>query len=523
MSANHRKIARHYDVIVIGSGAGGSSLAHRLACAGATVLVVERGDYLKAPAGTPSDATGVYLGDFVTPGDAIACVGGATKFYGAALYRMRESDFQEVAHPGGVSPKWPIDYSELESYYEQAEILYRVHGSDEGDPSAPPRRLAYPHPPLPDHPLVTEMKQRLAQSGTQVSTIPRGVDFGPGGACVLCATCDAHYCRLDAKLDAETAALRPALATGRVALATSTECLKVLTDDKGLRATGVALRDASGEFQVSAEIVAVCAGADQTPLILRRSRTAKHPDGLGNEGGALGKFMAGHSASQLFALADWKDLPPIHTKTLAINAFQGGAPGWPYPLGIIQIAGQMPFWDHASQFARPAARLIGGRSLTFFYATEALPAAGSGYVFHGDEIAGCMMPGHDRESFTRLRKLALKTFRAAGYPSFARRRPDLWHTVGTARMGDDPAASVTDARGKVHGIEGLYVADQSVLPSAGAVNTTLTTIAVALRTGDHIAASLFGSTTVPELGPAGAFTPAWMQAVAMEEPISSVQ
>ncbi|HWU26948.1 MAG TPA: GMC family oxidoreductase [Rhizomicrobium sp.] len=493
MPPNRGKFARDYDAIVIGTGAGGSSLAYRLAQTGARILVVERGDYLQVPPGTPRDTTAVYLGRYTKPGVTVFCVGGLTKFYGAALYRMRESDFREVAHRCGVSPRWPISYRDLEPYYEKAEILYRVHGSDDGDPSAPPRRAPYPFPPLPHHPLVAALKERLARSGTQASALPRGVDFGPAGRCVLCATCDAYYCRLDAKLDAEVAALRPALATGRVQLATRTECAKIITDDRGKRVSGVLLRDAHGEFRVCAEVVAICAGVDETPLLLRRSRSGRHPNGLGNEGGALGKYLGGHSAAHIFALVRWKGLPPIHTKTLAINAFHDGTSEWPYPLGIVQLAGQMPFWDHASRLIRPGARIIGTRSLVFFYASQAIPTRAAGLVFSGDDVADCVMPEHDLKTFAALRINAVRALRAAGYPTFARRRPDLWHSVGTARMGSDPADSVTDANGKVHGVDGLYVADQSVLPSAGAVNTTLTTIAVALRLGDHIATNLLRS------------------------------
>src|ERR1700741_351901 len=121
-------LKRHYDVIVIGSGAGGSTLAYELSRFGHQVLVVERGRFLKPGALSASAPVGKYIFHVrKNRGDARFFVGGDTKFYGSALYRLRESDFQAIEHENGVSPAWPISYSDLEPYYERAEALYRVH------------------------------------------------------------------------------------------------------------------------------------------------------------------------------------------------------------------------------------------------------------------------------------------------------------------------------------------------------------------------------------------------------------
>lgn len=481
-----------YDVVVIGSGAAGSSVSLRLAQQGLSVLVVERGDFLKAQTRSLSEPIGRYLYDVVKDNtEALAFVGGQTKFYGAALYRLRRSDFEACHYDCGVSPAWPIGYDDLEPYYQEAEALYHVHGALEGDPSEPLHAAPFLYPPLPHHPIVSRVIERLRKSGTPVSALPRALDYGSGGPCVLCPTCDAYHCRIDAKMDAEIAALRPAIATGNVRLLTRTECVKVLTSPSGNRATGVVLATGGKTQTFSAGAVVVAAGIPASASLLRRSRTHRHPQGLGNAAGALGRYLSGHSVGLIFPLISWRNLPPMHTKTFAINGFHDGAPGWAGPLGVIQTMGQMPFWRHAREPVRSIARLVAHHSLCCFYATEALPSRESGLIFDGDEIVDKVQPTHNLAAFAKLRELAVGVFRRAGYPALApRRSPYLWHDVGTACLGTDPECSVVDPDCQAHGIEGLYVVDQSVLPSPGTVNTALTIIALALRAGDHIAGSL---------------------------------
>jgi choline dehydrogenase-like flavoprotein len=490
-----------WDAIVIGSGPGGSTIALRLAQHGAKTLVIERGDFLHRDLADMDAPEGRYLYDVVAPGEPLDFVGGQTKFYGAALYRFRENDLRAVDHGCGVSPAWPFSYGTIEPYYQQAETLYRVHGAPATDPTEPPRREALPYPALPHDPLVARVVARLERSGTKVSAIPRAIDYGPEGKCVLCAACDSHYCARDAKMDAEIAALRPALATGQVSLLTRTECLHVLTSPYGRRATGVVLRDGDGMRTADAGTVIVAAGMPGSAILLRRSRTEQHPEGLGNAGGALGRYMSGHSVGGIFPLISWRKLPPIHSKTFGINTYHDGAPGWPHPLGVIQIAGHQPFWrTYPPSAMRVLAPLICAHSLIAYYSTEALPTSQSGLVFDGDTVAERIEPTHNLAAFEQLRGLAIDAFRRAGYPVLARRRPPyLWHEVGTACLGKDPQHSVVDPDCQVHGIGGLYVVDQSVLPSAGTVNTGLTIIALAMRAGDHIAG--VAATAIPATQP----------------------
>jgi choline dehydrogenase-like flavoprotein len=478
-----------YDAVIIGSGAGGSTLAYQLTSAGLKVLLVERGERLTPRAGDPPDPVGRFLYHEVKDtSQPLSYVGGQTKFYGAALYRFRESDFGEVVHENGVSPAWPIRYADLAPYYERAEALYAVHGAPDGDPTEPPRARAYPFPPLPQDKLIEVFARRLHESGTQTAAIPRALDYRPGGKCIMCATCDAHYCQIDAKMDAETAALAGALATGNLHLRSGVTCLRVLTDHAGSAARGVVLRDGAGEQIVECPTVIVSAGLPGSALLLRRSRTDRHPGGLGNLGGALGRHLGGHAVGMIFPFMGARKMPAAHTKDFAINSFYHGAPDWPYPLGVIQTGGQTPFWTMAGRLQRPIVKLVAEHSMICFYMAEALPTAESGLVFDGDDVKERVLPVYNRRSFEKLRQTAIAVFRKAGYPSLARRKePYLWHETGTACMGDDPARSVVDPNCQVHGISGLYVMDASVLPTAGAVNTGLTIMALALRAGEHIA------------------------------------
>lgn len=477
-----------YDIIIVGSGAGGSTLAYQLSLSGKRILMIERGDFLTPRKQRTLDSVGEYIYHVKKNREGMNYfVGGDTKFFGAALYRMRESDFKTVEHENGISPAWPITYCDLEPYYEQAELVYRVHGSAEGDPSEPPRARPFPYPPIEHAPLVSKLVRQIERSGTPVSPIPLALDFAPEGKCILCTTCDGHYCQLDAKMDAETAALRPALATGNVRLMTNTECVKVLTSADGAHVSGVLVRHQGREHVITASLVAVCAGVRGSAPLLRRSRNPAHPDGLGNHSGCLGRYLAGHSVGLIFPFMGRKKVPPVQTKTFAVNGFYNGTPEWPYPTGVIQMAGQMPYWEEASRLTRPFVRFIGLHTLTCFYMTEALPTHETRLLFDGDEIVSCIPPVHNLRTFSKLRAFAVEIFRRSGYRVLARRGyPRVWHEVGTARLGADPGTSVVNPNCQVHGIKGLFVVDASIFPSAGAVNPALTIIALALRLGDYI-------------------------------------
>jgi choline dehydrogenase-like flavoprotein len=488
-----------HDVIVVGSGAGGSTIAHRLAQHGRRVLIVEQGDFIQRQRADLSTLAARFYPNF----EGISVVGGPTKFYGAAMYRLRESDFRATQHEAGVSPAWPIDYGELEPYYCQAEELYGVRGSAEGDPSEPFRSKPFPHPAVPHAPQIQRLVDRLRSTGNSVAPIPRAIDYGPDGRCRLCGNCDAFYCPFDAKLDAEISALRPAIRTGKVDLMTNAECLRVLTDESGGRAKGVLVRHQGEEHTIESDAIVICAGVPRSAQLLLKSANSKHPRGLGNASGCVGRYYSGHSVGLVFPVLSVRQLPPIHAKTFAINTYYEGSPGWPYHTGVIQSACQIPFWEERGAlkwWKRRAAEFIGRRSLFCYYMVEALPTRDTGFEFNGEEIVRRIPPVHNNETIQRLRKLAIKAFRQAGYPVVVAPggTAAIWHPSGTVCFGADPSSSVLDAHCKVHEIDALYVVDGSTLPSAGAVNTGLTILALALRAGDRIAAVLDARARAPQ-------------------------
>ncbi|MGZ4381544.1 MAG: GMC family oxidoreductase N-terminal domain-containing protein, partial [Gaiellaceae bacterium] len=269
-----------YDVIIVGTGAGGGTLARHLAPSGKRILLLERGDWL------PRElenwlAKDVFVDNrYVSPdtwydphGKAFQpqihyFVGGATKLYGAALYRLREEDFGELRHHDGVSPAWPISYDELEPYYTKAEELYRVHGARGEDPTEPPASAPYPFPALSHEPRIQQLSDDLAAAGYHPFHAPCGVmldEANPAfSACIRCMNCDGFPCLLHAKSDAEVLGVRPALEHPNVTLLTNATAVKLETDSAGTSVTQVVVERDGVEERVAGEIVVLACGAANT-------------------------------------------------------------------------------------------------------------------------------------------------------------------------------------------------------------------------------------------------------------------
>src|SRR5882724_10586628 len=266
----------HYDVIIIGSGAGGGTLFHRLAPSGKRILLLERGDYVpREPDNWSTRAVNVE-GRYQTREhwrDAQGkdlhphtnyYVGGNTKFYGAALFRLRKEDFGELTHHGGISPAWPISYDELEPYYTEAEKLYHVHGSEGEDPTEPWRSEPYPYPAISHEPRIQKLHDDLVRLGHRPFHTPLGVKLNERdprrSPCIRCSTCDGHPCLINAKADAQTCAVDPALEYSNVTLMPETFVSRLETDASGKRITKVHVERNGAKESYSAETVIVSAG-----------------------------------------------------------------------------------------------------------------------------------------------------------------------------------------------------------------------------------------------------------------------
>ena len=514
----------HYDMIVIGSGPGGASLAHRLAPTGRRILLIERGDYLpRSPANWDSQTVfvdGAYQaketwygknGESFHPG-LHYYVGGNSKVYGAALFRLRERDFEEVRHADGLSPAWPLKYKAFEPYYAEAEKLFHVHGQRGEDPNEPPSSGPLPYPPVSHEPRIQALHDSLQQNGLHPFHLPLGVlmdekdgKIAPTSICIRCDAFDGFPCLLNGKADAQVMCVDPALkANPNLSLLTSAYVSKLTTDAAGRKIASVHVTRAGQEERYSADVVVVACGALSSALLLLRSANEKHPNGLANGSGQVGRNYMRHNQSILMALMREPN-ETVFQKTLAVSDYYFGAEDWDFPLGLIQMCAKshgaqirgeaLPEWLEwlpKMPFAEMARH-----SMDFWLSSEDLPRAENRIFYDGDRVVVDITEGN-MEAHHRLKKKLEKILGEAGaHPVLLERHlyfgKDIpiggtAHQAGTARFGTDPATSVLDLDCKAHELDNLYLADASFFPSIGAVNPTLTIIANALRVADGIAA-----------------------------------
>lgn len=512
----------HADVIVIGSGPGGAALAHKLASTGKSILLLERGDYLKRePANW--DAKIVFVdgkyqvketwydaqGQPFHPGLHYV-VGGNSKVYGAALFRLRERDFEELEHADGVSPAWPLLYREFEPYYAEAERLFQVHGQRGEDPCEPPCSMPFPYPPVSHEPRIQKLSDDLTRAGFHPFHLPLGIlldekegKVTPTSTCIRCDAFDGFPCLLNGKADAQVMCVDPALRDyPNLTLLTGAYVSRLETDASGRTVKTVHVRRNGQNETYSADIVVSACGALSSALLLLRSASTQHPSGLANSSDQVGRNYMRHNQSILMALMREPN-DTIFQKTLAISDFYFKADDWHYPLGLIQmcatthaaqIRGEiLPSWLEwlpgmpFEQMAR--------HSMDFWLSSEDLPRPEHRIRYDGDRVV-LNVKERNMEAHRRLRKKLESMLAPAGaHPALMERNlyfgqdvpiGGTAHQAGTARFGTDPATSVLDINCKAHDVDNLYIADASFFPSIGAVNPTLTIIANALRLADRI-------------------------------------
>jgi choline dehydrogenase-like flavoprotein len=520
--------ADHYDVIVIGSGPGGGSLAQRLAKTGKRILMLERGGYL--PRSRDNwDAKTVFVdgayqatetwygkdGRSFHPG-LHYYVGGNSKVYGAALFRLREQDFGALQHKAGVSPAWPVGYDVFEPYYTQAEALFHVHGQRGEDPTEPWSSAPYAYPPVQHEPRIQELNDTLEREGLHPFHLPLGIklDQNPDGSattyspCIRCDAFDGFPCAINAKADAQVICVDPARAEHpNFTLLTGAYVTRLETDPAGRSISRVhVIRDNQFE-QYSADIVVVACGALSSALLLLRSANDAHPRGLANGSDQVGRNYMRHDMSIVMALLKEPNRT-VFQKTLALSDYYFRAPDWEFPLGLIQmcatshpdqIRGEAPLSGVMKLVPEFPFEKMSEYSMDFWLQSEDLPRPENRIRYDGDRVLLDVHEG-DKEAAARLRaKLKDMLVPIRAWPHLIDRTLYLGkdipiggtaHQAGTCRFGPDPASSVLDLACKAHELDNLYVTDASFFPSIGAVNPTLTIIANALRVADHIAARL---------------------------------
>jgi choline dehydrogenase-like flavoprotein len=509
-----------YDVIIIGTGAGGGTLARHLAPSGKRILLLERGDWLRREPENWSAADVFIENRYVSPDtwyDADGkpfqpqvhyFVGGATKLYGAALYRFREEDFGEIRHHDGISPAWPISYADMEPYYGKAEEMYRVHGARGEDPTEGPASSPYPYPAVSHEPRIQQLADDFAASGLHPFHAPCGVMLDesnpPYSDCVRCASCDGFPCLVHAKSDAEVLGVRPALEHPNVTLLTGATALELRTDSSGGSVTEIVV-DRGGEPEVfTADLVVVSCGAANTAKLLLASASDAHPNGLANSSDQVGRNYMFHNSQAVLAISKEPN-PTVFQKTLGVNDYYFASEAWDYPMGNIQMVGksvpamyrgEKPLITKLAPFGLSLEE-VAEHAIDFWLSTEDLPEPGNRVTLDGEgRLNLAYRPVNDTARdrlFHQLRSLLgrLGMHEHHLIPRWAYLENKIpvagvAHQAGTARFGSDPASSVLNTDCRAHELDNLYVVDTSFFPSISAVNPALTAMANAIRVGDHL-------------------------------------
>jgi choline dehydrogenase-like flavoprotein len=512
-------LPEHYDVIVIGTGAGGGTLAHTLAPSGKRILLLERGNFLPREMEN-WDPEAVFVGGRYiseeTWYDAAGrpfqpqvhyFVGGATKMYGAALYRLRPQDFQEVRHVDGVSPAWPLSYDDFEPWYTRAEWLYKVHGEHGEDPTEGHWSRQYPFPAVSHEPRMQQLSDDLAKSGYHPFHAPCGVLLDesdrPRSACIRSAWCDGYPCLVHAKSDAETIAVRPLLDRPNVTLLVDAEAVRLETDPSGRTVTDVVVERDGQRETYRGDVVVLAAGATNSAKVLLASASERHPAGLANGSDQVGRNYMFHNCKAVVALAKEPN-DTVFQKTLGLNDFYLGDTDSGLPLGNIQMVGKsnaaamkgeephltmlaphwsleevaqhaVDFWLTTEDLGKPENRVTLGKDGAVHLAYTSTNDEEAGRLYHELRhiLNHCGIAEHH---------VLDKNF----YMSMDIPVAGVAHQAGTCRFGTDPRTSVLDTNCKAHELDNLYVVDTSFFPSIGAVNPALTAMANAIRVGEHL-------------------------------------
>lgn len=497
-----------FDIIIIGSGAGGSTVAHELAGHDARVLVIERGDVVPREPGN-RDPEVVWrelryrTRERWVDGDGREFVpyshynvGGNSKFWGSALFRLRREDFGAVEHLDGTSPAWPITYETLAPYYDRAERLYQVHGQVGDDPTEG-NRPPYPFAPVPHAPLMADLVDRLRGRGFHPFHLPIGlIRPGEPDGCILCDVCNSFPCQYHRKSDAETCALAPALSHPNVTLWTNTVADRLITDPSGRRVVAVEVTRGGSRERLPASRFVVSCGAAHSAGLLLRSAGGAHPDGLANGSGLVGRRYMAHLATMLEAFHPFKVNRTVFQKTVALNDFYFAGPRSRYPLGNVQSQGRayavqaktvvpwIPTWAYQAFMSR---------SVDWLAMSEDLPRDDNRVTVGSDGRLHLHYRPNNVAAHRRLVVEVKRLLRGLGYPlvvGYSHNRSNTTHQCGTTVFGHDPATSVLDPYCRTHEVDNLFVVDGSFFPSSAAVNPALTIIAQAMRAAEHLKETL---------------------------------
>jgi choline dehydrogenase-like flavoprotein len=518
-----------HDVIVVGTGMGGSTVGLALARLGRRVLFLEKGLFLfggvdrgdgrprpdaeDSPEGRmrrgwwPHPIVGrTDAGRLVFFGPQGCGSGGTSGVYAAQLERFNPADFAPRAHypdvPGTTLPEaWPITYEDLLPYYREAEALYRVRGTD--DPLNPD-----PGSPLLEPPPMSERDQALFDSLGQLGLHPYrshvGFEFVKG-----CEECGGAICPRDCKNDAGRISLMPAIRQYGARILDRCEVLRL--ESSGRAVKKVYCRWRGQTLALSAKVVVLAAGAFFTPRLLLESSSDAYPDGLANRSGLVGRNLMFHTGEFLAIHQRGAASKEGPKKSMALNDFYI-ADG--KKLGTVQSVGVDVSWGSVLYHMRSVSKMDPRWWQTLTIPFLRLAARASAAYFKDSVVLATIvedLPYHenrvrlDRSARSRFRfeyrytdelfernellSSLIKRALAGRHPTVALsplKFLNYGHVCGTCRFGVDPTESVLNANNRAHDVDNLYVVDASYFPSSGGTNPSLTIAANALRVGKAI-------------------------------------
>ncbi len=508
---------QHYDVIIVGSGAGGGTLAQKLAPTGKRILILERGSVMALEEQNRANVDvfkkGRYRateqwydqdGEPFSPQTNYA-VGGNTKIYNATLMRMRDRDFEAVTYQDGITPEWPIKYADWEPYYTAAEQLYQVHGDHQSDPTEPAHSAGYSYPAVDHAPVIQPFFDLIKERGLHPTSLPMSLtqrNDDPTG-------------------DAEVFGIDLALKHDNVTLKTNAQVVGLHTNPTGTEIAGVQVEDDEKTVLFKADIVVLACGAVNSAALMLASANEKHPNGLANRSDQLGRNLMKHLMTVIVARGA-ADNDGTFRPSISVNDFYWGDEYFNYPMGHIENSGGLlqdivfaespPLLSVIAKFL-PGAGLqqLVKRSIGWWAQTGTLPKSNNRVYWHKSkrfdglsrkklryEFTPNNLEAHDRLVYRWMG--VLKDMENTGiglrqstvYPRGESPTQVVGYQCGTARMGTDPATSVLDVNCRTHEIDNLYVVDSSFFPSCASVSPALTVMANALRVGDHLVDRLKG-------------------------------
>lgn len=509
------------DVVIVGSGFGGSLAAHELVRSGARVVMVERGDWVpRGPQAWAAGAVGTLTRHYsletpyrvLSGGEApimgsFACVGGPSVFYGGVSLRFRTDDFDpgpEIVGESGA--RWPFGYGELEPWYTRAEQVIGVAGEAGGDPTAPPRSVPYPQSGGALAPTSRRIWEAAQALGLHPFRLPLAFNHvrTPGRRpCAACGTCDLFACAIGAKNDLATAVLPRLLGSG-LALCRRTVAVRLVARSGRVRELECVDRDTGRRVRIAASVFVLAAGALASPhLVLASDLDRESP---ARE--AIGRHLMRHWNAVVAGLFPRRpDREAQFHKQVGIHDFYFGHPEVKEPVGklggIQQLATPPPALLRAQLPAGVGAALepFVPHITGLLVIAEDQPRA--------ENRVSLAPRGHDRFGLPQLlvrhdytardltagRALVERARRILGragaWASVVHEIRSFSHAVGTLRMGTDPRTAPVDPEGLFRGLDNLYVTDASVFSTSAAVNPSLTIAAGALRIGALIAARTF--------------------------------